>query len=120
MTIARNRAIDLLRARKRISDVGGDSAIPEIATEAFAQTLWEVEEERAIFEAAYKELRETSRADPATLRVFEMSALQGLSTEAVAAECQISMEQVRLAKHRITNRLREIVERLTNAYTTDE
>jgi RNA polymerase sigma-70 factor, ECF subfamily len=119
MTIARNRAIDLLRARKRISDVRDDSAA-EVESEVFSQSVWEVEEERAIFEAAYKELMETSRADPVTLRIFEMTALRGFSTETAANECCVSVEQVRLAKHRITNRLREIVDRLTNAYTTDE
>jgi RNA polymerase sigma factor (sigma-70 family) len=120
MTIARNRAIDLLRARARASPALGDSALINIPSEALTHSAWQEEEERTIFDAAYKELLETTRADPATLRVFELTALQGLSNEGAAAECGMSVEQVRLAKHRIMNRLRETVEQLTDAYNTDE
>lgn len=120
MAIARNRAIDLLRTRARNSPTTGDSTLENIPSEALAQSAWQIEEERTIFDTAYRDLRETTRADPATLRVFELTALQGLSNEAAAAECSMTLEQVRLAKHRTMNRLREIVEQLSEAYNSDE
>lgn len=59
-------------------------------------------------------------AEPATLRAFELVAVRGLSHEAAAQECGMSAGQIRIAKHRLTEQLRAIVERLTLAYQTDD
>lgn len=119
ISIARHRAIDLLRARGRAPDTRRDSGFANIPSEDAVRQAWEAEEEHAILSAAYEELRQTTKADPTTLRLFELIALQGLSTEAAASECGVSPENARLAKHRMTTRLREIVDRITSVFTTD-
>ncbi|MGE3110083.1 MAG: RNA polymerase sigma factor [Phycisphaerales bacterium] len=121
MSIARHRAIDMLRARARTpGDASGDTALQAIATEEEAQAAWEVEEESAILNAACAELRETSGADPLTMRIFELTALHGLSNDAAAAECHVSVEHVRRAKHRMTSKLREILARVTDVYQSND
>jgi RNA polymerase sigma-70 factor (ECF subfamily) len=120
LTIARNRAIDLLRSRDKLSPAAGDSVLLDLPSEADTLSAWQLEEERVILDGAYHELCRTTRSEPTNLRVFELTALQGLSSEAAAAEMGLTVEQVRLAKHRVMNRLRSIVERLTDAYHTDQ
>lgn len=118
MSIARHRAIDLIRARSRSSAVHEKAAMAHEPSEADVQTAWETEEQRAILQAAYRELGET-KSDPATLRAFDLTAVQGLSVDAAARECGMTAEQVRLARHRVTQRLKEIVATLTDAYRQD-
>jgi len=120
MSIARHRAIDLLRTQDRVPVAGADTALDNLPSESSVVVLWEAEEERAIFDAALLELRRTTRADADTLRMFELAALRGMPSEAVATECGCSAEQVRKAKHRLTNQLRDIVEQITSAYHTDQ
>jgi len=119
MSIARHRAIDLIRAHSRSAARHLDTAMMGEPSEEAVQSAWESEEERAIYQEAHRELRETTKADPATLRAFELTAVQGLSTQAAAAECGMTTEHVRVARHRITKRLEEIVARMTDAYRTD-
>jgi RNA polymerase sigma-70 factor (ECF subfamily) len=119
MSIARHRSIDLLRARSRSPVRHGEATLRGEPSEEAVQTAWEAEEERAVYQAAHRELCETTKADPTTIRAFELTAVQGLSTEAAAIECGISPEQVRIARHRTTKRLEEIVARMTDAYRTD-
>ncbi len=119
MQIARHRSIDLIRVHSRSPARRLDTTLGGEPSEEAVQSVWESEEERAVYQAAHRELRETTRADPATLRAFELTAVQGLSTEAAAAECGMTVEQVRVSRHRITRRLEEIVARMTDAYRTD-
>lgn len=116
--IARHRAIDLLRLRAR--ERPGAAPAFEPPGEDQAHHAWDQEEERVILQAALEELRQTTRAEPASLHAFELVAVRGLSHEAAAKECGMTEGQVRTIKHRLMARLREITERLTNAYQTDE
>lgn len=120
MSIARHRAIDMLRQSDRDPNACADSALLEVPSESQVQAIWDMEEERAIFDAAFLELRRTTHSDAVTLRMFELTAVQGMSSEAAAVECKSTPEQARKAKHRITNQLREIVNQMTAAYQEDQ
>ncbi len=119
MSIARHRSIDLLRAHARSQAQQLGTTMRGEPSEEAVQSAWEAEEERVVFQAAHRELRETSKADPETLRAFELTAVQGLSTEAAATECNMTPEQVRVARHRVTKQLEGIVARMVDAYRTD-
>ena len=117
-SIARHRAIDLLRLRAR--ERPGAVPVFEPPDDDQTQHAWEQEEERVILHAALEALRRTSLAEAASLRAFELVAVRGLSHEAAAVECGMTDGQVRTIKHRLMTQLREITEQLTNAYQSDE
>jgi RNA polymerase sigma factor (sigma-70 family) len=115
LAIARNRIMDVHRSRRR-RQARGSSALVDIAV-AEVDPLWEQEHEQLVLERALLELREESRTEPRTLRVFEQVALQGAAPDRVAQEHALSVEHVYRIKSRITERLRAIVERVHREHT---
>lgn len=116
--IARNQACDLHRARGRRRERRGDSALANLPADEELDHTWEAERERVVRDLAWQELR-SSRTQKKTLRAFELFALQELPVERVAAECGMSTDEVYRIKYRITNQLRLIVKRLTDAYAEE-
>jgi len=117
--IARNQICDLHRARKRRRERRGDSALANMPADEELDRMWESERQRVIRDLAWQELRRSARTQEKTLRAFELFTLQELPVERVAAECGLSTDEVYRIKYRITNRLREIVKRLTDAYAEE-
>jgi RNA polymerase sigma-70 factor (ECF subfamily) len=120
VAIARNRVLDLLRARAKRREWRGDSAFAALPDEQQLSGIWDAEQERLIFAQAIAELREKTRTAPATLRAFELFALEGLPADAVGRECGLSSAEVYRVKNRVTKRLREIVTRLNAMYAEDD
>jgi RNA polymerase sigma factor (sigma-70 family) len=125
--IAHNRTMDMHRERLRRRVERGESAIVQIpvsspSPHAAAEALWEAERRRAILDEALVQLREGTgaRTSDATLRAFELFALQQVPAEAVAEQCGMSVHEVYVAKTRVTGRLRAIVAALTEAYDREE
>ncbi len=118
--IARNQVSDARRAHKRRRERRGCSALANLPTDEELGRVWEAERQRVVRDLAWQELRSGSRTQEKTLRAFELFTLQELPVERVAAECGISTDEVYRIKYRITNRLREIVQRLTDAYAEEE
>jgi RNA polymerase sigma-70 factor (ECF subfamily) len=118
--IARHRVTDALRQRAKRREMRGESAFEELPDDNRLVELWEAERERTILDLALKELRENTKTDEKTVRSFEMVAIEGVPAEAVAAETGMTVAEVYRVKNRITRRLREIVERLTQAYLEGE
>lgn len=116
--IARHVAASARRPRGA-ARVGGDSALVDLADEAALTRTWEEERERSILEQAIAILRTTSRADPETLRAFELFALRAVPATEVASQCGMSVDAVYVVKNRMTRRLREIVAELTAAHAED-
>jgi len=114
--IARHRILDLQRARARQRDKGGHTELADVPDEARLSEIWEVEHERMILCRAMSELREGTRTSPNTLRAFEMLVIEERPAEHVATECGMQVAEVYRIKHRLTKRLREIVERLNRVY----
>ena len=52
-------------------------------------------------------------------RAFELFAIENRSAEAVASECDMTSAEVYVAKHRVTQKLREIVQRLSLQYSEE-
>ncbi len=116
IAIARNRVLDLLRARGRQRGWRGDSALADLPDEEQLTRIWDAERERLIFEQALAELRDKTHVSPTTLRAFERFALEGAPAETVARECDLTVAEVYRVKNRLSKRLREIVSRLNGVY----
>lgn len=114
--IARYRIIDIRRQRAQRHEVGADGAEDGVEDENQLQDAWDREHRQAILRDAMNELRATSRTDERTIRAFELVAAHGRSPQQVAAELGMSVHDVYLAKSRVAQRLREIVERLEKLY----
>jgi RNA polymerase sigma-70 factor (ECF subfamily) len=72
--------------------------------------LWEAEWKQAILEAAVSKVKR--RLDPEKYQLFDLYVNQGCAAEMVAETFGVSTGQVYLAKHRITELIKEEVGRL--------
>ncbi len=120
LTIAHRRVIDVLRGRYRAADWRGDSAIDDHPNFEAIESSWNDETQKKIVHESLRLLDEECQASPTTKRAFELVQLRGVPEESVAKECGISVDQVYVIKHRMLKRLREIIERLQEAYGMDE
>lgn len=116
MGIARHRVIDLQRRRGRQKNWRGDSVLKEVPDAEQDAQIWRAEEEKAIIARALLEIRETSRMEESTLRAFEMIVREGKSVAETAEACQLTPDEVYVAKHRVTKKLREVVARIQTLY----
>lgn len=114
VAIAKHRAIDLLRERRRRRAWRGASAIAVLPNDEHLTRIWTRESERAIFAEALRELERTSRTDERTIRAFERLALHGVPPDAVAEEFGLTVDETYRIKHRVIRSLRSIVARLTD------
>jgi RNA polymerase sigma-70 factor (ECF subfamily) len=116
IAIARNRIAMRWRAKGRARVRPGDSALEGLSNRTRMTRIWAAEQERVIFARAWDLLRTTGRTAEKTLKAFELVAMRGTPAEAAAAECGMTVDEVYIAKNRVTKRLRELVEELTAAY----
>jgi len=119
--MARNIALDMRRHihpreddESRIGRVAAD--VPE---NEHLTRVWQLERDRVILERAMVQLRDSTRTDERTLRVFDLFALRNVPASEVARECGVEVDTVYVIKNRLTKRLREIVQDLTSAYDED-
>ncbi|MCX5691472.1 MAG: RNA polymerase sigma factor [Planctomycetota bacterium] len=128
ISIARNRAIDLQRGQGRRREWRGESAFEQLPSSASSASLqdsggddavWDAERKQAILALALTKLREHSRTSENTIKAFELVAIRGVPSEAAARECGMSVDDVYVAKNRVTKQLREIVAQLTQVYEED-
>lgn len=94
----------------------GMSAISELPDESTLDAMWNEECEQEILRQGISELRQQTRTEEGTIRVFEMLAFDGRKPADVAQELSISVNDVYLAKHRCLKRLREIIGQLEQLY----
>jgi RNA polymerase sigma factor (sigma-70 family) len=109
--IARRRLADLLRDAGRRRVARGESAIVGLPEEVDVDAIWETEERRFIFKQAVLELRQTTRFNERTIEAFERVVLKQEPVESVAAELELTPQEIYNAKNRVVERLREIVKR---------
>jgi DNA-directed RNA polymerase specialized sigma24 family protein len=114
--IARNRIIDLIRKRKKgqggsMIELHEDQLSQRTITEAFDHAL-----ERYIFEQAWDWLCENTQGTDGSMRAFELTALRGVPVAEAAEQCSMTVDQVYVARSRVSARLRDAVERFDQAY----
>jgi RNA polymerase sigma-70 factor (ECF subfamily) len=127
LNMARWRIVDQLRKRgplsrhhKRSGTSGGTTrtatveAIPDPAGAVLDQ-LWEKEWQTNLLQAAVSIVKR--RLDPQKYQVFDCYVNKGWSPTKVAATFGISVDQVYVAKHRITQMIKDEVARLEREMT---
>lgn len=116
--IAHRTALHALRTRRRAPSLAG-TALGEVPDEGALRSIWDEERDREIISRALAVLRDESQVDDRTLTAFELVALRGVPAVEAAAQAGMSVEQVYVAKSRLTKRLRELVETMTEAFEED-
>lgn len=111
IAIARARIADHYRERARRSDWRGDSVIQDLPDEESLSDLWESERRQEVLRQAILELRETSRLTDRTIAAFQRSAIQGEPVQVVADSLGLTAHDVYMAKNRVAEKLREVLER---------
>lgn len=120
MGIAHHKVAAQRRAGARMGPVRGESAFDGVPVEPELDSIWEREQRQHVLRCALDRLRESTRMSPTTLRAFEMVALRGVSSEDAARDCGITVDDVYVAKSRLTRRLQALVGEITEAYSRDE
>jgi RNA polymerase sigma-70 factor, ECF subfamily len=116
--IARYRILDLRRAKAHRHEVGDAALSGDLDDHDALQAAWDAEHRQAVLREAMQELRATTRTDERTIRAFELAAI-GRPPAQVAEELGVSVHDVYLAKSRVSQRLRAIVERIEKTYDED-
>lgn len=117
--IARHRIESARRDRGRMSGARGESMLVDLRDEATVTSLWREQWRQAILERAMDRLRRETKVSESNIRAFELVAMRGVSADAAARECGIGVDEVYLARHRVTKKLRELVDEITRAYEED-
>lgn len=107
--IARCRLADLQRLKRRRREQRGESAIEGLPGEVEADSIWDAEEKRFIFEQAVAELRRTARFNVRTIEAFDRVVLKHEPVETVSSQMDLTPQEIYNAKNRVVERLREIV-----------
>lgn len=115
-SIVRFRVIDSFRKKQQHAAEVGLSAAGDVPSPEDMEALWDAEARQMMLRQALDEVRTLSRMDERTLRAFERAALDDVPTAIVAAELQMSIDDVYQAKSRVSSRLREVIVRLEAAY----
>ncbi|MFO0828354.1 MAG: sigma factor [Phycisphaerales bacterium] len=118
LAIAEHRTRDLQRRMARREDDLG-SSIHEIPARAELVRLWTEEKRRSLLGLALERLRQGG-TEKRTIQAFELVALRNVAPEQAAIECEMNVEQVYVAKNRVTMRLRSIVTELEALYDDEE
>lgn len=109
--IARHRVADLHRAAARRGQLGGNSALATVSDGVDADAVWDAEQRRHVFDQAIAELRAAGRFEERTITAFERVVLKQEPVEQVAAELDLTPQEIYNAKHRVVQRLRTIMRR---------
>ena len=115
--IAQNKVADAFRRKARAGpNAGSESALFDLADNDRVSQVWEQHVQQAIFRRALELLKSESQIAENTIRAFELVMVRGASVESAARECDMKPGDVYVAKFRVTNKLRKIVEDLTKAW----
>lgn len=117
--IAHHTALKFLRGQRHPLHAGSDDALAALPEEQALRGLWDEERDRAIIARAMAALRDESEVDDRTLLAFELVALRAVPAAEVAQQCGMSVDQVYVAKSRLTKRLRALVAEMTAAFEVD-
>ena len=114
--IAHHTALKMINKREGLAS---DTMISELADEESLKSIWIDERDRTILAKALDLLRDESEIDERTLLAFELVALRGVPAVEAGAQANMTVDQVYVAKNRVTRRMRALVEELTQAFEED-
>ncbi|MGP8200852.1 MAG: RNA polymerase sigma factor [Limisphaerales bacterium] len=108
----KRRTVDVTTRRTEDSDPGQTSFINRVPDpdSQHIDAVWELEWEQNLLAAALDRVK--CHVDPLKYQIFDLYVNQGWMPEKVARSCGISVDEVYLAKHRITQSIKSEVERL--------
>jgi len=115
VTILRSRVLDLRRSRANRLAAAADDFPEELVDAPGLERFWMDERRYQILLAAIVHLR-ADRVDARALEAFELTALRGTPVPAVAEQLDMTVEQVHVARHRISRRLRPIAARIDESW----
>ena len=114
LVVTRSKILDHLRARKlpgRSAATEADHAALEgMNGESEFEKSWDAEWENNLLHAAVNKARR--RLDPQQYQIFDFAVNKAWPPERVAKMLSVSVNQVYLAKHRVTEAIKQEVERL--------
>ena len=116
--IAHHTTLKLMRERKRAC-AGGGMEHSEQIDEHRLRDYWTDERDRVILMRALAVLRDSSGVDDRTLLAFELTALRDVPSAETARQCGMSVDQVYVARSRVTKKLRQLVHEMTEAFEED-
>jgi DNA-directed RNA polymerase specialized sigma24 family protein len=116
--IAHHEVLRVFRRAGRTPSAGL-TAIAETPDEPSLRSIWDEERDRTILTRAMGVLRDESDIEDKTLRAFELVGLRGVPAAEAASQCGLSVEQVYVAKNRVTKKLRALVADMTRAFEED-
>lgn len=111
-TIVRNRLRNELKARSRREAATGNSAVAarldeEPSLDSDWEAMWNREHESRLFGWAAEQVK--AEVEPKTWQAFWRTTVDGHSGKTVAAELQMTLAAVYLAKSRVMSKLRSLV-----------
>jgi RNA polymerase sigma-70 factor, ECF subfamily len=114
-TIAYNYSCDYWRAPARRTAASGDDAAQSALglledPDSPLNRYWDEEHDRYVLRCLFEAVE--LEFEPATVRAFQLTALDGVTAAAAAGELGISLTAVYIAKSRVLQRLRKLAEGL--------
>ncbi len=106
-SIARHECVNWSRRQRSLGLPAGDMV--EEPDQASPDDISLAEADWALFQAAYRQVRDEWQGDPQTIEAFEKTMIQRLKPSAVARELDVTAEFVHRAKHRVCKRIREVL-----------
>src|SRR4051812_29068 len=119
LNMTRWRIVDQFHKRlpvsnnNRAEDSSTDTSIIEKVIDPKSEDLdaaWNLDWEKTVFAAAVEKMK--TRADPQKYQIFDFYVRKEWSAEKVAATFGVSVDQVYLEKHRLTEMVKEEVKRM--------
>jgi RNA polymerase sigma-70 factor (ECF subfamily) len=114
--IAKYRVADVQRRGAETPAGSCVAALADREDENRLSEIWDAEHRREVLRQALLRVRQVSRLDPQTVDVFERMALRDEPPAEVAAALGLTLNDVYVAKHRATSRLREIIREIEAEY----
>lgn len=105
--------------RRRAGAASSAPQAPEPEDMARVTAVWTQEQNRVIVEEALRRLHASPKTAERTIRAFEMVVLRGVPAQAAAEACGMSVDEVYVAKSRLSSKLRALVEEITAAFEND-
>jgi RNA polymerase sigma factor (sigma-70 family) len=119
MGIAHHTTLRMIRDSRR-EHVADTQVLQNITDDSVLRSIWIDERDRAILAQAMSVLRQDSALDDRTMNAFELVSLRGVPALEAAAQCRMSVDQVYVARSRVTRKLRDLVEKMTTAFEEDQ